>query len=75
MPLLLSAGVFPLHQQLDVAMSEGLEWGHGARWEARPPLLAAPRSEHSGDTDVQILERARSRAVDLLIAAAGAAAN
>ena len=60
LPLLLSAGALvPMQQQLDVAMSTGLEWGHGARWEAHPPLLTAPRSEHSGDTDVQLLERAR----------------
>lgn len=61
LPLLLGGGVFPLREQLDVALSTGLEWGHGARWEAVPPLLAAPRSEAEGhDTDVQILEPPRS---------------
>lgn len=61
LPLLLGGGVFPLREQLDVALSTGLEWGHGARWEAVPPLLTAPRSEAEGhDTDVQILEPPRS---------------
>ena len=58
LPLLLDGdAVFPLREQLDVALSTRLEWGHGARWEAVPPLLAAPRSEDEGhDTDVQVLE-------------------
>ena len=61
LPLLLDGdAVFPLREQLDVALSTRLEWGHGARWEAVPPLLAAPRSEDEGhDTDVQVLEPPR----------------
>ena len=75
LPLLLDGdAVFPLREQLDVALSTRLEWGHGARWEAVPPLLAAPRSEDEGhDTDVQVLEPPPTGVAQLLAAAAAAA--
>ena len=41
-PLLDSDAVFPLPEQLDVVLSTRTEWGHGGRWQARPPLLASP---------------------------------
>ena len=77
LPLLLDGdAVFPLREQLDVALSTRLEWGHGARWEAVPPLLAAPRSEDEGhDTDVQVLEPPPTTGVAQLLAAAAAAAR
>ena len=62
-------GAFPLHEQLDVALSTTVEWGHGARWEARPPLLTTPRSEALRDTDVQILETQPGGMMQLLAAA------
>jgi hypothetical protein len=52
-----SGAVFPLHHQVDVALSRRA-WPPGSRFAvpAARPLLGAPRSEEAAcDTDVQTL--------------------
>ena len=55
LPLLLSRsrGVFPLEEQLDVALS-GLEWGHLGRLTVATALVSSAPSQE-GDSDVQVL--------------------